>query len=50
VALPKALQGDIDPATKEVVVSCSLVVVIIAVIPWRYVYRTLIATPGDAWR
>ena len=37
VALPRAVAGDLDAATEEVVVSCSLVVVILAVTPWRYV-------------
>ncbi|WP_109474345.1 hypothetical protein [Ornithinimicrobium cavernae] len=50
VALPSAVAGDLDPATQEVVVSCSLVVVIIAVTPWRYAWRTYARAPGDRWR
>lgn len=50
VALPQALAGDLDAATTEVVVSCSLVVVIIAVIPWGYVWRTYVRASGDPWR
>ena len=34
VALPLALAGDLDPATSQVLVNCSLVVLIIAVTPW----------------
>jgi hypothetical protein len=49
VALPKASNGTLDAATTDVVVSCSLVVVILAVIPWRYVWRTY-AAGGDRWR
>jgi hypothetical protein len=41
---------DMDAATSEGLFSCSLVVVIIAVIPWRYAWRRLARTPADAWR
>ncbi|MDX6373833.1 MAG: hypothetical protein QOD98_2821, partial [Nocardioidaceae bacterium] len=34
VALPKAVSGDLDAATTNVLVNCSLVVVILAVVPW----------------
>ena len=40
VALPGAVAGDLDRATAEVLVSCSLVVVILAVTPWPYVWRS----------
>jgi len=50
VALPKAAGGNLDPATSETVVNCSLVVLILAVIPWRYVWRTYVRAPGDRWR
>jgi hypothetical protein len=40
VALPKATSGDLDAATTDVLVNCSLVVLILAVIPWGYVWRT----------
>ena len=40
----------LDEATTETVVSCSLVVVILVVIPWRYAWRTYVRTPGDRWR
>jgi hypothetical protein len=33
-----------------VLVNCSLVVVIIAVTPWRYVWKTYVRATGDAWR
>jgi hypothetical protein len=32
------------------VFSCSLVVVILAVIPWRYVWRSYLRAEADAWR
>jgi hypothetical protein len=50
VALPKAITGDLDAATTETVVSCSLVVVILAVTPWRYVWRNYVRATGDRWR
>ena len=50
VALPNALAGGLDTATREVLVSCSLVVVIIAVTPWRYVWREYMRAESDRWR
>jgi len=50
VALPKAIAGDLDAATTETVVNCSLVVVILAVTPWRYVWRNYIRANADRWR
>jgi len=50
VALPTAANGDLDAATTDVLVNCSLVVVILAVTPWRYVWRTYVRAPGDRWR
>jgi hypothetical protein len=40
VALPRAASGRLDAATTETLVSCSLVVVVIAVVPWRYLWRS----------
>ena len=50
VALPRALDGALDSATSDTLVSCSLVVIIIAVIPWRYAWNTFVQAPGDRWR
>ena len=50
VALPTAVDTRLDTATTDVAVNCSLVVVIIAVIPWRYVWHTYARAPGDRWR
>jgi hypothetical protein len=49
VALPKAIDGTVDSATAEVAVNCSLIVVIIAVVPWRYVWQTYVRQQGDVW-
>ncbi len=40
VALPQAASGDLDSATTDVLVNCSLVIVILAVVPWGHVWRT----------
>ena len=50
VALPKATAGALDAATTEILVNCSLVVVILAVTPWRYVWRNYVRATGDRWR
>lgn len=50
VALPKAAAGDLDAATANVVVSCFLVLIIVAVTPWRYVWRRYFRAHGDRWR
>jgi hypothetical protein len=50
VALPKAVAGNVDAATADIVVNCSLVAVIIAVIPWRFAWRTYARGSGDHWR
>jgi hypothetical protein len=45
VALPTAATSELDAATTEVAVNCSLVVVILAVTPWRYVWQSYVRTP-----
>jgi hypothetical protein len=50
VALPRAISGDLDAATHEVVVNCSLVVLILAVVPWGHVWRTFVRAPAERWR
>ena len=50
VGIPHLVSGDMDAAAREVLFNCSFVVVIIAVIPWRYAWRRYVRTPGDAWR
>lgn len=49
VALPRAVSGAVDSATTELIVNCSLVVVILAVTPWAYVWRTYVRATGDRW-
>jgi hypothetical protein len=50
VALPAALADDVDPAMQELIVNCSLVVVIVAVVPWRHVWQRYVVATGDRWR
>jgi hypothetical protein len=47
VALPQALNGSLTAETRETVANCSLVVIILAVVPWRYVSRRCVGGPGD---
>ena len=50
VALPAVAAGHVDQATSQLIISCSLVVIILAVVPWRYVAQHYVTAKGDAWR
>jgi hypothetical protein len=50
VALPSVAAGDTDKATQQLIFNCSFVVVIVAVVPWRYVWQRYVTAPGDRWR
>lgn len=50
VALPRATGPGLDTATTEMLTKNALVVVIIAVIPWRYAWDTYVRTPHRPWR
>lgn len=50
VAAPHLVSGDMNAATREVLFRNYFVVVIVAVIPWGYVWRRYVRTRGDAWR
>ena len=50
VALPNAAAGTLDQAMTEVLVNCSLIVVIAAVTPWGYVWSQLARATCDRWR
>ena len=50
VALPAATAGSVDAAMSKVLVNCSFVVVILAVVPWGYVGRHYVVAKGDRWR
>ena len=49
IAAPHLVADDMSAATREVLFSCSFVVIIIAVIPWGDVWRHYVRTP-NAWR
>jgi hypothetical protein len=50
VALPMWLAGQLDAVTLQGIYDCSLVVIVLAVIPWRYVVARYIVQRGDRWR
>jgi hypothetical protein len=50
VAVPRAASGDLDGAASDVALNCSLVMVVLAVVPWGHVWRTYVRAPGDRWR
>ena len=50
VALPAVAAGDVDEAMSQVIVNCSMVVMVLAVIPWRYVWQRYVTAKGDKWR
>lgn len=49
VALPLWIDNRLAPATSEQVGAILWVVVVLAVIPWRYTWREYIRTSGDTW-
>lgn len=50
VAAPNAATGELEAAMSDMVFRCSIVVFILAVIPWGHVWREYARAPGDAWR
>jgi hypothetical protein len=50
VAIPHLIANDLSAEGRDVLFNCSFIVVIVAVIPWRYTWRRYVRTPGDAWR
>ena len=50
VALPAVAAGSVDQAMSTVIVNCSLVVIVLAVVPWRYVWQHYVAAKGERWR
>ena len=49
VPLPQWLSGHVDDSLKPSIFSISLVVIVYAAIPWRYVFARYISAPGDRW-
>ena len=50
VVLPLWVGDRLDPATVTVFYNCLVVLIVIAVIPWRYVVAHYITKHGDPWR
>ena len=50
VALPGVVAGDVDAAMRAVIINCSVVVIVFAVIPWRFVWQRYVTAQGDRWR
>ena len=50
VALPAVVAGDVDAAMHQVIVNCSIVLIVLAVVPWRYVWQRYVVAKGDRWR
>jgi hypothetical protein len=50
VLLPLWTSHQLDPATLSVFYACLVVVIPLAVIPWRYVVAHYVTKQGDPWR
>jgi hypothetical protein len=50
VALPLWSDGDLTGATREQAAAVLWVVIVIAVIPWRYVVSEFVLARGERWR
>lgn len=48
-ALPLYRAGQMDDDTRSSVFDCSLVVIILVVIPWDYVWKRYVVEKGDRW-
>jgi hypothetical protein len=48
--LPLWMSDQLDPATLKVFYACLVVVIPLAVIPWRYVIANYVMKSGDRWR
>ena len=50
IVVPLLTAGSIDQATLSTFYDCLWVVIVIAVMPWRYVVRQFVVSHGDPWR
>ncbi len=50
VALPLAASGGLDDGFTQTQVACLFIVPVLLAVPWRYVWRTYVREPGEAWR
>ena len=49
VVLPLWISGELDQATAEIFYSCLVVLIVVAVIPWRPVVTHYVTKHGDPW-
>jgi hypothetical protein len=49
VALPLWLAGELNDATASVAINCSLVVIVLLILPWPYLFRQYVTRRGDRW-
>ena len=50
VVLPLWRAHQLDAATLQVFYACLVVLIVVAVIPWRYVVTQYVSKQGDPWR
>ena len=50
VVVPLWITDQLDSATVSVFYSCLVVLIVLAVVPWRYVVAQYVRKPGDRWR
>jgi len=48
-ALPRWLDGTLDEGMRSTIFDTSLGAILIAVIPWNYVWANYVRKPGDSW-
>jgi len=49
VPLPQWMAGHVDESIKPSIFACSMVVLVYAAIPWRYVFAHYVKAPGNRW-
>ena len=50
IALPLWLAGQFDADTRRSFFEIAPIVIVIPIIPWRYVFEKFVHAPGDRWR
>ncbi len=50
VALPLELAHKMDDDNMPTVIACSMIAVVFLIMPWGYVWRQYVKSPGDRWR
>jgi len=49
VALPLWRADRMDPSTVAMTIACLWVVIVLAVVPWRFAVQQYVSKPGDPW-